>query len=193
MNNYIEDFTYHLRDALKIGNKTNFAAAKNSISNILICGLGGSGIGGTIVNDLLSKKISVPISATKGYAIPAFVGESTLVVACSYSGNTEETLMALEKCFEKKAEVAIITSGGKLEKIAKEFPEIIEEIRGRGFILGIKCKVQNLDFVNCARENYLLTIKASDNVVRLLPPINLTMEDEKKAIEMIKRTCEQLS
>ena len=80
-----------------------------------------------------------------------------------------------------------------LEKIAQEFPEIIEEIRGRGFILGIKCKVQNLDFVNCARENYLLTIKASDNVVRLLPPINLTMEDEKKAIEMIKRTCEQLS
>ena len=120
MNNYIEEFTYHLRNALKIGNKTNFAAAKNSISNILICGLGGSGIGGTIVNDLLSKKISVPISATKGYTIPAFVGESTLVVACSYSGNTEETLMALEKCFEKKAEVAIITSGGKLEKIAKE-------------------------------------------------------------------------
>ena len=80
-----------------------------------------------------------------------------------------------------------------LEKIAQEFPNIIEEIRGRGFILGIKCKVQNLDFVNCARENYLLTIKASDNVVRLLPPINLTMEDEKKAIEMIRHTCEQLS
>ena len=65
-----------------------------------------------------------------------------------------------------------------LEKLALKFPKIIEEIRGRGFILGIKCKVQNLDFVNCARENYLLTIKASDNVVRLLPPINLTMEDE---------------
>ena len=46
---------------------------------------------------------------------------------------------------------------------------------------------------NEARENYLLTIKASDNVVRLLPPINLTLKDEKKAIEIIRHTCEQLS
>ena len=120
MNNYIEDFTNHLKDAIKIGNESSFAAAKNSISNILICGLGGSGIGGTIVQDLLSKKISIPISATKGYSIPEFVDQSTLVIACSYSGNTEETLMALDKCFEKKAEVAIVTSGGELEKIAKE-------------------------------------------------------------------------
>ena len=120
MNNYIEDFTNHLKDAIKIGNESSFVAAKNSISNILICGLGGSGIGGTIVQDLLSKKISIPISATKGYSIPEFVDQSTLVIACSYSGNTEETLMALDKCFEKKAEVAIVTSGGELEKIAKE-------------------------------------------------------------------------
>ena len=120
MNNYIEDFTNHLKDAIKIGNESSFAAAKNSISNILICGLGGSGIGGTIVQDLLSKKISIPISATKGYSIPEFVDQSTLVIACSYSGNTEETLMALDKCFEKKAEVAIVTSGGELEKIAIE-------------------------------------------------------------------------
>ena len=81
MNNYIEDFTNHLKDAIKIGNESSFAAAKNSISNILICGLGGSGIGGTIVQDLLSKKISIPISATKGYSIPEFVDQSTLVIS----------------------------------------------------------------------------------------------------------------
>ena len=120
MNNYIEGFTGHLKEALEIGKGSVFSYPKNPISNILICGLGGSGIGGTIVKDLLSKQISIPITASKGYDIPAFVNESTLVIACSYSGNTEETLMALEKCFENNAEIAIITSGGKLEKIAKE-------------------------------------------------------------------------
>jgi len=120
MNNYIDAFTSHLKEALEIGKGSVFSYPKNPISNILICGLGGSGIGGTIVKDLLSKKISIPITVSKGYDIPAFVNESTLVIACSYSGNTEETLMALEKCFEKNAEIAIITSGGKLEKIAKE-------------------------------------------------------------------------
>ena len=120
MNNYIENFTDHLKEALEIGKKSQLEGVKNPISNILICGLGGSGIGGTIVKDLLSKKISIPISSTKGYDVPGFVNEETLVIACSYSGNTEETLIALDKCLEKKAEVSIITSGGKLHKIAKE-------------------------------------------------------------------------
>ena len=120
MNNYIENFTDHLKEALEIGKKSHLEGIKNPISNILICGLGGSGIGGTIVKDLLSKKISIPISSTKGYDVPAFVNESTLVIACSYSGNTEETLIALDKCLQKKAEVSIITSGGKLHKVAQE-------------------------------------------------------------------------
>ena len=112
-------------------------------------------------------------------------------LACSV-GNAVLDVMTKGGFLESINKVALELKSD-LERIAKEFPEIIEEIRGKGFILGIKCKVQNLDFVNCARENYLLTIKASDNVVRLLPPINLTIEDEKKAIEMIRHTCEQLS
>ena len=112
-------------------------------------------------------------------------------LACSV-GNAVLDVMTKDG-FLESINIVALELKRDLEKIAEEFPEIIEEIRGRGFILGIKCKVQNLDFVNCARENYLLTIKASDNVVRLLPPINLTMEDEKKAIEMIRHTCEKLS
>ena len=120
MNSYIGDFTSHLRDALEIGNNTSFLSTKKDISNVLICGLGGSGIGGTIVQDLLSKNVTIPITASKGYDIPAFVGNETLVIACSYSGNTEETIMALDKCLQKDAEIAIVTSGGKLQKIAED-------------------------------------------------------------------------
>ena len=87
---------------------------------MLICGLGGSGIGGTILVDLVSPKVRVPICATKDYSIPNFVDEHTLVIASSYSGNTEETLFALEKCQSKGAEIACVSSGGKLAEIAQE-------------------------------------------------------------------------
>ena len=120
MNDYINDFTNHLRDAMEIGSSVNLNKTDKKFSNILICGLGGSGIGGTIVNDIVSPKAGIPIAATKNYCIPNFVNENTLVIANSYSGNTEETLYALEKCQAKGAEITVITSGGKLKTIAEE-------------------------------------------------------------------------
>ena len=120
MNDYISDFTKHLTDALEIGKSTFLSDPHADIHNVLICGLGGSGIGGTIVTDLVSNHIEVPISATKDYSIPNFVDENTLVIASSYSGNTEETLYALEACQKRRAQIACVTSGGALEKLAKE-------------------------------------------------------------------------
>ena len=70
-------------------------------------------------------------------------------------------------------------------------PSVIEHVRGRAFILGLKCKVENDKFVNIAREKYILTVKASDNVVRLLPPINLTSNECDEAIEKIRATCSE--
>ena len=120
MNNYIDDFSNHLREAIELANNTSLTSCTKEIRNVLICGLGGSGIGGTIVSDIISPKVDIPITATKDYSIPNFVNEHTLVIANSYSGNTEETLYALEKCQAKGAEIAVITSGGKLKTIAEE-------------------------------------------------------------------------
>ena len=120
MNDYINDFSNHLREAIEIANNTTLTPYTKEIRNILICGLGGSGIGGTIVSDIISLKVNIPIAATKDYSIPNFVNEHTLVIANSYSGNTEETLYALEKCQARGAEIAVISSGGKLKAIAEE-------------------------------------------------------------------------
>ncbi len=120
MNDYINDFTNHLTEAIAIANNTALKPYTKEIRNVLICGLGGSGIGGTIVNDIITPQVTIPIAATKDYSIPNFVNEHTLVIASSYSGNTEETLYALEKCQARGAEIAIITSGGKLKTIAEE-------------------------------------------------------------------------
>lgn len=120
MNDYIGAFTEHLSEALEIGRSTALISSQKKIKNVLICGLGGSGIGGSIVTDLVTPIVKVPICATKDYSVPNFVDEHTLVIASSYSGNTEETLFALEKCQKKNAEIACVSSGGKLAKIAQE-------------------------------------------------------------------------
>ena len=118
MNDYINDFANHLKDAIKIGENAVLKNFPKKINHVLICGLGGSGIGGTIVAEIISPNITVPITTTKDYSIPNFVNKSTLVIACSYSGNTEETLSALKKCESKGAEISAITSGGELDRIA---------------------------------------------------------------------------
>lgn len=120
MNDYIGDFTNHLKEAMQIGNAANLQKTNKTYRNVLICGLGGSGIGGTIVIDLVSPLVDIPILTSKDYSIPNFVDENTLVIASSYSGNTEETIFALEKCQKRNTDICIITSGGMLKKIAQE-------------------------------------------------------------------------
>ncbi len=120
MREYVEYYTKHLAKAIEIGSAVSFANTDKSYANVVISGLGGSGIGGTVVAQLVAQEISIPIVVNKDYTVPSFVGENTLFIASSYSGNTEETLYALEAAEKKGAEIACITSGGKLEAIAKE-------------------------------------------------------------------------
>ncbi len=120
MNDYINDFTNHLKEAIKIGDDCKLKNSEKNFNNVLICGLGGSGIGGTIVSDVVSSKVSIPILTAKDYGVPNFVDEKTLVIASSYSGNTEETVSALKKCITKNAEICVITSGGELKNISEK-------------------------------------------------------------------------
>ncbi|MEQ8907772.1 MAG: bifunctional phosphoglucose/phosphomannose isomerase [Vicingaceae bacterium] len=130
MQDLIRDFSNHLTEAISIGEKTNFTKTDTSIQNVLICGLGGSGIGGTIISQMLASECKVPINVNKDYHIPAFVNESTLVICCSYSGNTEETLSMYQQAKEKGAEISIITSGGKFAELAASNGHNILQIPG---------------------------------------------------------------
>ena len=130
MDELISGFTSHLKESMEVGKKADFSNTDNSLMNVLICGLGGSGIGGTIISQLVSEQCAVPITINKNYKIPSFVNQDTLVICCSYSGNTEETLEMYEQAYDKGAEIAIITSGGKFAEIAKENDHNIIQIRG---------------------------------------------------------------
>jgi glucose/mannose-6-phosphate isomerase len=115
----IKNFPGQLREALQIGENAKLVAASaKGIQNIVVCGLGGSGIGGDLLAELLKDEVKVPILVNKGYFLPAYVSEHTLLILCSYSGNTEETVSCAQAALSKGLKPVCITSGGKLEEIA---------------------------------------------------------------------------
>ncbi|MEM1994106.1 MAG: bifunctional phosphoglucose/phosphomannose isomerase [Nitrososphaerales archaeon] len=94
---------------------------EREVDKIVYCGMGGSGCAGDIIQDLSFNKQDIPpIFVVKGYYLPNFVDSSTLVLAVSYSGETEETLTALEDALKRNCIVVGLSSGGRLEKICVE-------------------------------------------------------------------------
>lgn len=89
------------------------------IDNIVVAGMGGSALSALFVKSWLKSELLVPFEIIKTYDLPASVNKNTLVIASSYSGNTEETLSCLEQAKKKNAQIAIIASGGKLIEDAK--------------------------------------------------------------------------
>lgn len=119
MEKLISNFTNQIKHALEITQYTELSLFKKEIKNIVISGMGGSGIGGNIVSEAIASKITIPISVNKDYSLPNFAGKHTLVIISSYSGDTEETVKAFENAIEKESKIVCITSGGKIAEIAK--------------------------------------------------------------------------
>lgn len=120
MDQLIADFPAQLQKALEIGASAQLSKAQSEIRNIVVTGLGGSGMGANIVQDLLKNRLEIPMLINKTYHLPAFVDQHTLLIASSYSGNTEETLMALHQAIKQKAQIVCISSGGKMKAIAEK-------------------------------------------------------------------------
>ncbi|NRA12105.1 MAG: SIS domain-containing protein, partial [Crocinitomicaceae bacterium] len=114
MNRLISEFPNNFVEAKRIASKASFRTPKNEIHNIVICGMGGSGIGGNMVSKWLENELSVPVTVVKDYNLPAFVSKNSLVIGSSYSGNTEETLGAVEEAVAKGAHIIGVTSGGEM-------------------------------------------------------------------------------
>jgi glucose/mannose-6-phosphate isomerase len=117
---FIAEFPQQLQNAIQLGEKITLKHQGNSFKNIIIAGLGGSGIGGSLVKSLVNQQIKLPIEVIKGYDLPAYANQDTLVIASSYSGGTEETLLVVEQAMKVGAKITCITSGGKLAKLAQE-------------------------------------------------------------------------
>ncbi len=91
----------------------------NKIRNIIVSGLGGSAIGGDLIYDFLSDEFPLPYFVNRNYGLPKFADENSLVIASSYSGNTEETLSAAEEALKRGSQIICVTTGGKLQAFAE--------------------------------------------------------------------------
>ncbi len=81
----------------------------------------------------------------------------------------------------------------KLNKTKIKYPEIIKEIRGRGLLIGIKLHKDQIIFINKLMDNNLLTIRAAENVIRILPPLNVKKKEIDQALKIINKVCSELS
>ncbi len=88
--------------------------------NIVILGMGGSAIGGELLRTLTYAEARVPLVICREYDLPGFVGPESLVIAVSFSGNTEETLSAFGQAIERRARLLAVASGGRLAELAEQ-------------------------------------------------------------------------
>ncbi len=93
---------------------------EKEFNNIVIGGLGGSGIGGRIARLLVANTLNIPVEVYSEYNLPAYCNEKTLVILCSYSGNTEETLAMFNQALGAGCHIVCLASGGKVAELAEQ-------------------------------------------------------------------------
>lgn len=121
MEKLVAQFPRNISDALEIARNTDLSGlAEYSFANVVICGMGGSGIGGRLVAQWVSSTVKIPVIVYQDYGLPAFVNGKTLFIASSYSGNTEETLSAMKKAAAVGAKVVGVCSGGEVLRFCTE-------------------------------------------------------------------------
>ncbi len=113
----LERFPEQIEDVVE---RTDINLLPFQPDNIVVTGMGGSAIVGDTLKSFLANRISVPIYVNRDYTLPSFVGEDTLLIVVSYSGNTEETLSAAREGMKRDAKVVAITSNGELKDLCKK-------------------------------------------------------------------------
>ena len=115
----IKDLPLQIKDAWKIVTAATLPPAYGDVRNITVLGMGGSAIGGEFAGALLGDELKVPLDVHRDYGVPGYVGRDSLVIASSFSGNTEETLSGFDEAKKRGAKILAITTGGRLADEAK--------------------------------------------------------------------------
>ena len=114
MFNSIWTFPDNLKEAYRLGENISLNNSYKNVETIVVAGMGGSAIGGDVLSVLENENFKMPIIICRGYSLPNWVNNKTLVICSSYSGNTEETLSSMEDALKKNAMICGITTGGEL-------------------------------------------------------------------------------
>ena len=163
-----------------------FAFEKSGITPDIVPIAKGIGGGFPLGACLVTKKVSVGMTpGTHGSTL----GGNPLAMAV---GNAVLDII-FEKDFLKNVKKKGEYFDQGLKKIKDKYPKIIGEIRGTGLIKGLKMSVDNTEFLNKLMENKMLTVKASENVVRLFPPLIVKNQELDEALSKIEKVCKEMS
>jgi glucose/mannose-6-phosphate isomerase len=139
---------------------------------IILNGMGGSAIAGDLLSAYLQSELKIPFIINRNYNLPAYVDKKTLVLSCSYSGDTEETLQATDLALSRKATVIGLASGGKLMKVFKrrkkpfiQIPEGYPPRQALGYLFfPLLYLMQHNGFVKPKLEEIRETIRILENI-----------------------------
>ena len=163
MRGAISSFSNQIEDSFSIIKNVSINENNFNIHSILVLGMGGSAIGADLARVLCQNACNVPIIVNRSYNIPYWVNKFTLVIASSYSGNTEETISAFKKCRKRNCNIIVLSNGGKIIQYAVDFgldnvriPEGFQPRAALGYSFTLIILLLNkIGFVN-------------DNIIRLI-------------------------
>jgi glucose/mannose-6-phosphate isomerase len=114
----IKELPMQCRQAWQAAMRFDLPGDYADVDKVVVLGMGGSAIGADLVRSLVAAEAKIPVIVHRDYGLPAYVDERTLLIASSYSGNTEETLSGFEPALKTKAKKIAMTTGGKLQEMA---------------------------------------------------------------------------
>jgi glucose/mannose-6-phosphate isomerase len=186
----IKELPMQCRQAWQTAMGFNLPSDYADVDKVIILGMGGSAIGGDLVRSLALAEARIPIIVHRDYGLPSFVDERTLVIASSYSGNTEETLSGFRSSLLTTAKKLVMTTGGTLKELAEanNFPVYKIEYKaqpraalGFSFIptLGV---LQKLGFIKDKSADVDETIRVLENLSTKLDEKSLLTSNPAKQL-----------
>ncbi len=114
----IAQFGDQVRIGWKLSRDLQLTDVHRSATSVVVLGMGGSAVAGDLVRSIFADRLTVPLLSVRDYELPAWVGKTTLVIAISHSGATEETISALSTTLERRCPVIVISTGGPIGDVA---------------------------------------------------------------------------
>lgn len=190
---FLEEFPLQCEQAVEIGRLScsHIIADLPRVKNLSILGMGGSGISGDIARIVFEPHLKIPVTVNKSYDLPAFVNDNSLVLAVSYSGETEETLSSARIALERGAQLVAITSGGALLDLAKKeglplirIPEGLQPRLAVGYLsIPVLIYLSSLGFV----------YSIEDDIEELIEMLNTKSTEYKSKVPTEKNQAKQLA
>ena len=183
----VETLPKQLSEGVRRGMRAS--VAKAPVTHVVVCGVGGSAIGGDLLRGWLSTASQVRCEVQRSYSLPAQVGKSTLAIVASYSGDTEETLAMFRDARRRRAKIVAVSSGGRLSKLAESghvplvrIPKGVQPRASLGYMFGAMTGILESCGVIAPDSQVKETVGVLDKVNASCKPSAPTVKNEAKIL-----------